>query len=46
MDENFLAQFRATLESASARLLEIPEAEIKVALNAVGGRAYPFSQIV
>lgn len=33
MDEKFLAEFRAALESASERLLEIPEAETEVALS-------------
>lgn len=30
MDENFLAEFSSTLEAASERLLEIPEAETEV----------------
>ncbi len=33
MNEAFLTQFRATLESASARLLEIPEVETEAPLN-------------
>ena len=33
MDEKFLSQFRATLESASERLLEIPEVETEALLN-------------
>src|SRR5947207_5943090 len=33
MDNRFLDEFRTTLESASERLLEIPEAETEVALE-------------
>ena len=33
MDESFLTEFRATLETASERLLEIPEAETEAPLN-------------
>ena len=33
MDKNFLVEFRATLEFASERLLQIPEAETESALN-------------
>jgi len=33
MNELFLSEFRTTLESASERLLEIPEAETEVALG-------------
>lgn len=38
MNESFLQEFAATLESASERLLEIPEAETEKSLGDGGAR--------